>query len=269
MAILAITKSHGSGGSEIGRKAADLLDYEFISLKKILDNTKQAGGVWERFVSEYANEYPTIWDRNDWSFMGFMALLQSVILNYAEQDNKVIMARGACALLKDIPHALRIRVTAPVEFRIQEVVRKEEQPLKTARLIIQEADRAMQGTMSRLYGEDWNAPENFELKFDTSRIIKAEIVEDIRKAIVEKEKLNTAEARRQLHLCAVAAQVKAGIATNPKVLVPTLEVKVDGNVIKLSGVVHSPREQNMIEKEAIKLALPERVTFAFNYRGSW
>ena len=269
MAILAITKSHGSGGSKIGQKVADMSGYEFISLKKILDDTKHAGGIWERFVSEYAEDYPTIWDRHDWSFMGFMALLQSVILNYAEQDNKVIMARGACALLKDIPHALRVRITAPVEFRTQEVVRKEALPLKTARLIIQEADRAMQGAMSRLYGEDWNAQENFELKFDTSRIPKADIVEEIRNALNGKEKLNTVEAKRQLHLRTVAAQVKAVIATNPQFLIPTLEVTVEGKMIKIGGVVRSLEEQEEIEKQARIMALPERITTDFQYRGSW
>ena len=269
MAILAITKSHGSGGSEIGHAIADLMGYEFISLKRILDETKHKGGVWERFGSEYGDAYPNIWDRYDWSFQGFMALTQSVTLNYAEQDKKVLMARGACSLLKDISHALRVRITAPAEFRIQEIMRKEGMPSGTARLVVQEADRAMRSTMSRVYGEDWKAPENFEFKFDTSEIPKEAIISTIKNALLEKEKLDTTESKRQLHLRAVAAQVKAGIATNPKLLVPTLEVKVEGNIIKLSGVVHSRKEQEEIEKQAINLASNEHVTFNFHYRGSW
>jgi len=269
MAILAITKSYGSGGNEIGRSIARLLGYEYVPLRKILDEAKRTGGVWERFSSEYGDEYPNIWERHDWSFMGFMTLAQSIIMNYAEQDNKVIMARGASALLKGIPHALRVRITAPVEYRVQEVMKKEDVTGKMARLIIKEADRAIHGAMNRIYGEDWNDPDVFELKFDTSETSPGDVVEAIKTALVEKEKLNTEEAKRLLHLRAVAARVKAGIATNPEFLIPTLEADVEGNAIVLRGVVHSAKEQKEIEKEAVKLALPVRVTFDFHYRGSW
>jgi len=267
MAILAITKSYGSGGNEIGRSIERLLGYEYISLRKILEETKRTGGAWERCRSEYGDEatYPDIW----WSFTGFMTLAQSIIMNYAEQDNKVIMARGASALLKDVPHALRVRITAPVEYRIQEVMKKEDIPLDTARLIVKEADRAIHGTMSRIYGEDWNDPDAFELKFDTSEMPVGDVVEVIKNALIEKEKLNTEEAKHLLHLHTVAAKVKAGIATNPKFLIPTLEVDVEKNFIALRAVVHSTDEQNEIEKEAAKLASNVPVTFDFHHRESW
>jgi len=266
MAILAITKSYGSGGNEIGRSIARLLGYEYVSLRKILEETKRTGGAWERCSSENGDDatYPDIW----WSFTGFMAQAQRVILNYAEQDNKVIMARGASALLKDIPHALKVRITAPVEYRIQEVMKKEDVPLETARLIVKEADRAIHGTMSRIYGEDWNDPDTFELKFDTSEMAVGDVVDAIKNALIDKEKLNTEEAKRLLHLYAVAAQVKAGIATNPKFVIPTLEVDVENDAITVRGVVHSTEEQKEIEKEAAKLASRVPVTFDFHQRGA-
>jgi len=267
MAILAITKSYGSGGNEIGRSIERLLGYEYISLRKILEETKNAGGVWERCSSEYGNEatYPDIW----WSFTGFMTLAQSIIMNHAEQDNKVIMARGASALLKDIPHTLRVRITAPAEYRIQEVMKKEDIPLETARLIVKEADRAIHGTMSRIYGEDWNDPDAFELKFDTSEMSVGAVADAIKNALIDKEKLNTEEAKRLLHLHAVAARVKAGIATHPKFLMPTLEVEVEKNTVVLRGLVHSIEEQDEIEKEAARLASNVPITFDFHHRKSW
>lgn len=269
MAILAITKSYGSGGSEIGRSIERLMGYEYISLRKIMEETKKIGGVWERFSSEYYKTEPNIWERHDWSFIGFMALVQSSIMNYAEQNNKVIMARGASALLKGIPHALRVRITAPIERRVTEVMKKEAIALETARLVIKEADRSINGAMSRLYGERWKDSSNFDLMFDSQETSIDTIVEVIKAALLEKEKLNTDDARRLLHLHAVAAKIKAGIVTNPSFLVPTLEVHVEGNAIVLRGVIHSPKEQNEIEKEAVKLAPYIRVNFDFRYRGSW
>ena len=45
------------------------------------------GSQWEEFGKEFDEHYPNVWERFDWSFTGFVALSQSIILNYALKDN--------------------------------------------------------------------------------------------------------------------------------------------------------------------------------------
>jgi len=47
---------------------------------------------------------------------------------------------------------------------------------------------------------------------------------------------------------AVAARIRARILTNPRIHVPTLKVSYDGSRIVLEGVVHSQKEQQMVEE---------------------
>jgi hypothetical protein len=119
MAILSITYESGSRAEEIGHAIEKQLGYAYLAMGKILKEASRSGKTWERFGLEYGEATPNIWERYDWSFMGFMALGQSTILNHAVKDNIVIMARGANYLLAGIPHALRARVEAPVEKRIE------------------------------------------------------------------------------------------------------------------------------------------------------
>ena len=67
-----------------------------------------SGKEWEEWGKNLDEHCPTVWEKYDWSFRGFGALLQSHILNHALNNKVVIMGRGGNFLLKDIPYALKV-----------------------------------------------------------------------------------------------------------------------------------------------------------------
>ncbi len=267
MAILAISYEFGSGAEEIGRAVEQQLGCEYIALGRVLDEAKKAGGTWERFSREYGEGCPNIWERYDWSFMGFMALVQSIILSHALRDNVVIMARGANYLLQGIPHALRIRVVAPLEKRIERVMSKEDISRDTAKLLVRQADWEIASVVRQLYGKKWDDPEAYEIKFDTGERAMGEILEIVRNLLAAKDRLKTPEAQRQLEMRALAARIKAAVATNPEFLIPTLEVEPGGDGILLRGVARSIREHKAIDREVKAVSGSVPVTCEIHYRG--
>ncbi len=267
MAILAISYEFGSGAEEIGRAVEKQLSYEYIALGRVLDEAKQTGKKWERFSIEYGEGSPNIWERYDWSFMGFMALVQSIILGHALRDNVVIMTRGANYLLRGIPHALRIRVVAPVEKRIVRVMSKEDISHDTARLLVRQADWEIASVIRQLYGKKWDDPEAYEIKFDTSARPMEEIHEIVRNLLAARGNLKSPEAQRQLEMRALAARIKAAVATNPEFLIPTLEVEPRGEGIILRGVARSIREHKAIDREVRNVSGSVPVTCEIHYRG--
>jgi hypothetical protein len=74
--------------------------------------TSRLGQEWEKWGKDLDEHCPTLWEKHDWSFRGFSALVQSSILGHALKGRVVIMGRGGNFLLKDVPYALRIRVVA-------------------------------------------------------------------------------------------------------------------------------------------------------------
>lgn len=267
MAILAISYEFGSGAEEIGRAVEAQLGYEYIALGRVLDEAKRAGGTWERFSREYGEGCPNLWERYDWSFMGFMALAQSIILSHALRDNVVLMTRGASYLLQGIPHALRIRVVAPLERRIERVMARQEISRDTAKLLVKQADWEIASVLRQLYGKKWDDPEAYEIKFDTSSRPMEEILDMVRTLLAAKDRLKDPEAQRQLEMRALAARIKAAVATNPEFLIPTLEVEVRGEGILMRGVARSIREHRAIDRAVRAVSGPVPVTCEIHYRG--
>ncbi len=267
MAIITISREFGSIGKEIGQLLAESLGYEYIDRSKIIRDMKAINKQWGKLGEEYDEHSPNVWERYDWSFQGFVALTQSIILNYGLKDKVVLMGRGGNFLFKDVPHALRIRIAMPQEARIVKIMREEDFTRTTACWLIKKADKEMAKAVYLVYGGHWDDPAEYDMTFDLGAKTEKEIIKMIKKALPKKEKFNTEKARKALRIQAIAAKVKAGIATNKNFLIPTLEVKAAGESIVLRAIVHNPNEEEKIEKVAKKLAGDIPIEFDLHYRG--
>jgi hypothetical protein len=107
-AVLTVSREYGSGGKEVGRAIARELSYEYVDRDTILADIRKDGPKWEQWAKDLDEHCPTVWEKYDWSFRGFAALVQWHVLEHAQKGGVVIMGRGGNFLLKDIPHAYRI-----------------------------------------------------------------------------------------------------------------------------------------------------------------
>jgi cytidylate kinase len=267
MAILVITYEFGSNAEEIGHAIEKQLGYEYLALGSILKEATQSGIKWERFGMEYGDAMPNIWERYDWSFIGYMALVQSIILDHALKDNVVIMAKGANYLLRGIPHALSVRVVAPLEDRIRRVMIKQHTNWEKASYLVKQADREITANIRQVYGEKWENPDAYEIKFDMSIQNIDQIGEVLRSFIMAKNNLKTQEGQHWLEMKALAARVKAAIFTNPSILIPTLEVEAGRDGIVMRGIARSIREHRHIDEEVKNICKGIPVTCEIHYRG--
>ncbi len=200
-----------------------------------------------------------------------MALNQSYFLNYALKDKVVIMGRGGNFLLKGIPYALRVRIVAPIEKRIEKIMEREGINSQNARWLIEKTDREMAGAIYLIYGRDWDNMSEYEMVFDTGIQPHEEIITTIKDALSEKEKLNTEKAREILQLRALAAKIKAEILTNPQYSISVLDVypkkeDMSEKGLVLRGIIHNQNDIKRIEETAKKLAGDMPIEFGLQYR---
>ena len=253
MAILTISRELGSGGREIGQAVAKVLNYTYIDKERLLGDMRASGKKWEEWGGDLDEHCPTVWEKYDWSFRGFTALLQSLILNYALNDRAVIMGRGGNFLLKDIPYALRIRVVAPIDKRIERIIKRESVDRDTAQWLIEKTDSERSCLIHLLYGKHWDAHTEYDMVYDTGDQTLDEIVNIVKDMLLEKEKFITEEARKLLQIRAIAAKIKAEILVDHGLFIPTLDVYPEGENLILRGVIHSPMEHKTIEDKAKKI----------------
>ena len=125
MAILTISREYGSGGREIGRRVAERLNYRYVDKEQLFQDLDQAGERWGRVAREVDELCPTMWERFDWQYRGYVAQVESLILDYAAADRVVIIGRGGSFLLRGIPFCLRARLVAPLEVRRERIMARE------------------------------------------------------------------------------------------------------------------------------------------------
>ncbi|MCX5814823.1 MAG: cytidylate kinase-like family protein [Proteobacteria bacterium] len=266
MATLTISRQHGSNGKEIGKEIAREIGYVYVDREQILKDIRTKGQDWEKWEKEFEEHHPTIWEKYDWSFRGFVALQQSLILDYALKDKALIMGRGGNFLLKDIPCVLKVRIEAPLDARIDHVQNRENVDRATASLMIKKMDKESKGFIGTVYGADWNVHTYYDIIFNTAIQSTDIVMASLKAAIPEKDRFNTEEVRKMLRMKAASAAVKAGILTNSRFFIPTLDIRPSGDTIVLRGVVHNPKEFKSVEDEARRLAGSVPVKCELNYR---
>lgn len=265
MAILTISRQFGSGIRDIRLEIAAILHYTYVDKRCILDEIRERGGKWEKWAIEFDHSSPSTWEKYDWSFKGFGALLQSVMLSYCILDNVILAGRGSNFLLEGIPHAYRIRFVAPMEQRIERIAVWESVDLDTARSIAKRTDRERAGFVHALYGKDLNKPESYDAVFDTGVTPADEIISIVKETLLAKDKLKTESVQNLLRMRAAAARVRAGLIVDTRLYVPTLEVLCTETELVLRGIVRNPDQYSRIEEAARYLAedVPVKVELRF------
>ena len=266
MAILTISREYGSGGREIGRAVASQLGYTYEDRVTLLAALRAADPSWERFGDEYDEHKPSLWERFDWSYRGYAALLQRHLLEAAAADRVVIVGRGGAYLLAGVPTALHVRIVAPLAARIERIMRREHADHDSVRALIDRIDRERAGFIRAIYHRPWDDPAGYEMTCDTSLLDQPAIVDDIVAHLAVRDRADHVAAQRILDLRLAAARVRAALFTDRHLQLPTLEVREEGEGIMVKGVLHRPEEKHHIQEAARTLAGTFPVSFDLKFR---
>jgi cytidylate kinase len=266
MAIVTITRQAGSGGDDIGKSIAEKLGYVYVGKERTFQELEKRGKKWLDWGKNMDEHCPNLWEHYDPSFTGFVSLVEENIFHYAMKDKVILVGRGAHWLLRDVLHALRILIIAPLEARVKRVSDHEHVNLETAARLVEFSDHERSCYVHAVYRRNWTNPDDYDVVFDTGHLSYEEVTRMILEEIPERDKQAGPETRENLARLALAAKVKAEIATDLRFFVPTLEVVHDGQMVVVRGIVHSAREHKMVEEIARQAAVPVKVRCDLHYR---
>ena len=145
---------------------------------------------------------------------GFQSTDPGSLFSHALEDKVILVGRGGNFLLRDVSYVLRVRITAPLEVRVERMMRKEEISRETAEWLIEKTDSDSSCYINSMYGRRWDDRAEYDLVFDTSVQSVEAIVKSLKDALLDKERFNTDEARILLRARAQAAKVKAGLLSS-------------------------------------------------------
>ena len=181
MAIVTISSELGAGGPEIGAALAKHLEYHLE--REVIAEAANRYGLAEAKLLRLDESKPSLFERIDAEGQLYVAGINAVLWEFAQSDDLVLMGRGGQWLLRHIPHALHVRVTAPFDVRIARLTQPtgggigRTSPSRPLSNVVRRDDAGRADRVRSLYGVDIRDPALYHLVINTTQLAVAAAVE--------------------------------------------------------------------------------------------
>ncbi|GCE27390.1 hypothetical protein KDA_28740 [Dictyobacter alpinus] len=187
--VVTISRQFGSGGSDIARMVSEVAGLNYMDNRIIAEVAKRLGvdeaeaarqdeqtiglsnNILEAlrssnpFTVHYMYEHKNT--RHQSQELAYFQLTQRVILELATQGNAIIVGRGSQFLLHNNPRTLHIYIFAPLDYRIDYVMRQYHLDRNAARDMLEQRDDEQDSYLRRYYGVDGHQPNFYHLLINT------------------------------------------------------------------------------------------------------
>ena len=192
--IITISREYGSGGYEIGQRAAEALCFKFYDkeliaqiAEKLLVSEAYMRSTEDKLIRRniFREVFPTL-SGNDNADADFIFAQQGkFIVDLAEKGNCVIAGRRADYYLRDNPNALHLFFYADMDFKIDRICRTENCSEEEAARKISDMDKRRKTSYEYVTGRKWADRHNYDRMICTSSLGLQKCVDEIVNLIKE------------------------------------------------------------------------------------
>ena len=219
-----LTKKSGlpAVGVEVIKEAATLYG---ISESEISQQLKQGPKVWERLLGEKRRLY--------------LIALQSAMAERAVKGDFIYHGLAGHFLLHGVPNVFKVRLVAPLSYRIKNEMAKKNITEEVAKQYIEKVDERRKQWTKFFYNVDWTDPSLYDMVINLENLSLDTACGMIMYALSQPEFQSSPEKKKTLEDFALSCQVKATIALNERTKGIELDVEVkDGNV-RIQGKLYT------------------------------
>ncbi len=235
MPIIAITREMGSLGKDVARGLGEELGLPVI-YHEVIDHLADRMRVRKSHVIRLLDGSAGLVERLTADKTSLSIFTADEIYAIAAKGGAIIRGWGATHLLRDVPHAVCVRICAPFETRRQRMM--ERLNSSDGSLVGEEIrinDEAHTAIMRRNFGVQWTEPEHYDLVLNTKRVSVEECVAEVLALASGPQFVETEASRRRLDDMALAARVRAALRRAPETREARVDVTSDAGRITLSG----------------------------------
>jgi len=237
MAILTLSRQSGSFGTQIAKAVVEHLKYRFLD-KESLEKALAGYGVSPSSLQKYDEKRPSFWEIFSSERNRYLHFLKTVIYEFAQQGNGVVLGRGGQILLAGVPGVYHVRVIAPLSTRIERIKKAYKCDDRHAEAIIRHSDQARTGFHRFFFNVNWEDSSHYDLVLNTQNIGAETAAELLRKVISLLDGKDTQMQReKRLADLALKQRVETAILYTEKIPVKFLETEARDGEIILNGTV--------------------------------
>lgn len=240
MTIVTISRGTYSRGKEVAEKLAEALEYECLSREIVIEASREFN-IPEIKLVRALHDSPSILDRFTCGKERYIAFLRSTLLKELQRDNIIYHGLAGHAFLQGIPHVLKVRIIADLDYRIEEEMKREKISADQARYILMKDDAERQKWTMALYGLDILDPKFYDMILHLDTMDVDEAVSIILHTIDHPCFKGTLQSRRKLDDLALGAQVEAALIDDfPKAEADSSQgnvfINIRGSLIDEKGI---------------------------------
>lgn len=239
MPVIAMTREMGSRGREVAQGLAEKMGLTLVLHELVEHDLAERMQVPENTVHHRFEGGATLRER--WQ-IGTKRLAQHTaeeILELAQKGSVLIRGWGACALLREVPHVMRVRVCAPMHLRELSVMERRSVNDKGAvRREIERNDAAHKRTLHAAFGVDREDPLLYDLVLNTERL-STETCVKLAGDLAESLEFQETEASRAIldnKVLEAHIRIKLGERFTAATGVSGIEASVSGGRVVLKGI---------------------------------
>ena len=197
MPVVAMTREMGSRGREVAERVAEDLGLTLVLHELIEHDLAERLQVPASAVHHRFEGGATLRERWQIPNRRLAQYTAEEILELAQKGNVLIRGWGACGLVRDVPHVVRVRVCAPMELRERNVMGQRSKDRSAARREIERNDAAHKRILHAAYGVDREDPLLYDLVLNTERL-SVETCARLVRELVESPELRETDASRAI-----------------------------------------------------------------------
>ncbi len=179
---------------------------------------------------------------------------ESVIYGIAQRGSGIIMGYAGQILLKNVNCALKVRLYAPFESRVKNVIKEYRVSEQEAKKMIKDRDNNQKNFFKYIFNSDYESPELYDLVINTDKIdtkLAAEIIiETIKSNKIKECSTSTLSDIKRLSL---QKRINYELAKNS---INTKELKIDvkkNGVVEFNGFMQTLKEIEKLKEVAKKI----------------
>ncbi|MGD8727915.1 MAG: cytidylate kinase-like family protein, partial [Gemmatimonadales bacterium] len=154
MAIITISRGSYSGGRALAEHLGTHLGYRVMSREKLLAEAASLFEASEEELESALLHRPGFLERRRLGRLHYIRCLEAALAKAARGDNLVYHGQAGQLLLSGVPHHLRVLVVADMEYRVAASRKRDLVTRRQATHLIEEADKARDEWVRRIYGVD-------------------------------------------------------------------------------------------------------------------
>jgi osmotically-inducible protein OsmY len=238
MPLIAMNREMGSLGKDVAAGLEQVLGMK-VRYHEMIDHLANRARVRKSHVISFLEGKQGLLERLTTDQLTLRILTADEILSIAESGEPVILRGwGATSLLKEVPHAVRVCVSASRRTRVMRMMERlgSEDQAKVERLV-DHNDAAESAVMRRHFHINTRDINEYDVGYNTDRVPVARCVDEIAEMVRSAQFAETDESRARLRDLALEQHVRAALRTHGATSHCQVRVASASGRISLRGTV--------------------------------